>query len=58
MDVEHDDILIADGKYDAVFAFSLIVEQLAEFSGNFSLSAVRGQPEGWRVSVSICLKRP
>jgi hypothetical protein len=35
MDVEHDDILIADGKDDAVFAVRLTLEQLAEFFGEF-----------------------
>src|SRR5438034_9589669 len=35
MDIEHDDILIADSKDDAVFTLPLAVEQFAELFGEF-----------------------
>src|SRR5262249_11254051 len=36
MDVEHDDITIADGKDDAVFVLPLAVKELAQFFGEFA----------------------
>jgi hypothetical protein len=58
MDIEHDDIVITDSKDDAIFVFPFAVEQLTDFKGNLGFSAASGQREGWRVSVSIGLKRP